>query len=872
MGVFERTTPDGKTYQVELPDDATTQDVDAALVAAGIDIGEMSLATAPQRFVYGANRGLGLGGTSFAGSGDLGTAGEAGRTFGQAVQGAAALIPATRALLGFRPFLPGFAATTAAPTTVAQNVAASIARPLSTKSGAIAELAAAAGAAAGTATAVEADIEDPTARAALEIGGAVAAQGPLMQLAAPAFKSTIYEPAKKLYANLTRSDALTQQMAGSLVRDVVDDPDSTLTALRSAEERGAQGTAFQATADPKLAGIEKYFIDRGKGYGARVAQITKSEFRRQNALINSYRNQGDPINLAKAMVLRYQQYESFLDDVVGQAEAAARRAGASLTPNQQGQIDLSTKARSEIDKAFAIAKKQEGALYDRINKTQTVEIDSLLPFIKDVQATQGIPGSPVFDPNIKRAIKIASKKKKGKTLDNVGFLLNLRKEVRRQQSNFSDDPNTRAIAQRYGALKNEIDEILLTTGQKEISDAFAFSTARNEAFTRSIIGRIRRPRKLGEAPIRPGETFSAVFSGDFAKQKANVDELLQSTAPIGGGEPSGTMLNLTQQFMRGMASNTLNPNTGAVDPQRLAKFQAENAALLQSFPQLASQIETAKSAQALLDQMKADFPNEANKMQQRIFGEVIGRKLGVAAPENPQRFVKRALDGDAPNRNYFELIRTARRGGRAAMDGLKDSVMEWAFNKGGQNVDALQILGALNQRFGRDGPSVIDNLVNSKIMTPKERDGILGQLNELKRFQEALGIEGGLSEELVKENPIFDVFARVLGANLASVGVVGEAAPLVAGYAGSRLARETLQYAPNERIKNAIMEASLNPRLMADLLETGIQAQLPQGGMSFAQRRRSAADQYSGIVSRFFVRQGALQQPFQAAAEMAQQE
>ena len=101
---------------------------------------------------------------------------------------------------------------------------------------------------------------------------------------------------------------------------------------------------------------------------------------------------------------------------------------------------------------------------------------------------------------------------------------------------------------------------------------------------------------------------------------------------------------------------------------------------------------------------------------------------------------------------------------------------------------------------------------------------------------------------------------------------MGEAAPLVAGYAGSRLARETLQYAPNERIKNAIMEASLNPRLMADLLETGIQAQLPQGGMSFAQRRRSAADQYSGIVSRFFVRQGALQQPFQAAAETAQQE
>lgn len=263
----------------------------------------------------------------------------------------------------------------------------------------------------------------------------------------------------------------------------------------------------------------------------------------------------------------------------------------------------------------------------------------------------------------------------------------------------------------------------------------------------------------------------------------------------------------------------LDPTTGImrdrVDPRALQQFVTENKPMLDRMG-LTKDLSNAVTAENAL-RLVLDKNSAFNKsiQSQKAFAEAVA--TGV---ESPTRLITQVLNGDKPIEGFSKLVNIAAKSKSLdAMEGLKASVIDYAFTKAG-GVDAFSpqaFQRALFEPVGgiKGQPSLYGLMRNKNIITLTEGKQLKQVLDRMSSVEEAIG-NGRLLEELVTGGgPIEELALRVMGSRL---GKLFDENSLIAASAGSKYLRDMFDKTPMMAVKNMLERAALDPDFAAQLL------------------------------------------------------
>jgi hypothetical protein len=214
----------------------------------------------------------------------------------------------------------------------------------------------------------------------------------------------------------------------------------------------------------------------------------------------------------------------------------------------------------------------------------------------------------------------------------------------------------------------------------------------------------------------------------------------------------------------------------------------------------------------------------------QIKNSVNFQNLRGANADSPVYAVSQALSSGnkMPMRSLNNLARVANQAPEnmreSARQGLEQAVLQWAMESAGLNSGRFSP-EVMNQKLFEaipktSGVSVADWLKASKIMTEDDLGRLQRLLGQMQRYEKAA--KGGALEQLAEESgPVFDLFLRISGAKLGTMGsemLGGGSQSLVAAGAGSQALRNIFSNMPNVLNMDVMSQLIKDPKLLADFL------------------------------------------------------
>lgn len=827
-----------------------------------------------QRLVYGINRGLGVdalgrgleslgldvgdtfdrftGGENI----DIGRAGRAGKTIGQGLQ--LGLLAA--------PFAPAGMAALASPigaTTTAQRVAGSLTAPLATKSGAAAEVGASLGAGIGTSLAESQGLGDAGQTMAEFTGAVIGGTGGMAGAAARAAGSAGRGLKRAIGSRLdpNAGDKMASEEARRVIFEEGGDPDQIARNLIGAD--ADVRTPFLASGDRQVLGLQQALAGQDRKFAQNIAERAGQDMKALSRQIQEVRKAGDPGEFANAAEARAAGFEAVLDRWVKSAEARAEATAGALKVDGEGRANLSKRARDVVETAIKKARDEEKRLYNAADLGQKIDASPIMGVIKSIEKDEMFQPSQALRGVLRAGATRFAKRNKENQVEPVeaqkvqafrSEVLSLAREAR-SKNNFAE-------ARRL----NEIADAALNTmsGVSGLGDALSYSRALNDVYRRSVIGRITGRADDGRLMIEPSRTLEATVRGTPESKALAVEDLVRGAGGVRGETPeqADEMRELIGQFGLSL-SGTINPQTGRVNASKLADFVAKNDRLFQSLPGLKGRLTSAQGAEELLGSLERASPGMKDRFRKRVFGQALARKSADGPVEDPALVVKSALEGATPRKDFYQLIRTANKGGQKAKDGLRVSLFDYAFGNTGrvsadnisdQPFDPAKALERLKQPLAnRQGTSLLDEMVKTKVISKQQKDVLLGQLERLNTFVQRSTQNEALGAELVTRDAFLETMARLVGSNLATMGSFTPSSSLIMGAEGSKRMRQFILDMPSGKMKEALTEAMMDKDALADLL-TLTATKPPQGvrGRSFGQARQDASERLFSFFANIF--------------------
>jgi len=434
-----------------------------------------------------------------------------------------------------------------------------------------------------------------------------------------------------------------------------------------------------------------------------------------------------------------------------------------------------------------------------------------------------------------------------------------------------------AVKDDFGIKAGGPDATDLTPNQIALKEAFAFSKALNDTFSRAFPGVILAKNDKGARRVMP-ELLSAVTfrgGGDATSQRyAQMENSMILVADSLGKDFSktvasklGTMRGAQETLLRSAFEKTVTivPRTDGtdgqmfrVDPKRLLKFKNDYRNVLydsqgnSKFPEFTADLETAETAErafrAQLDltgdpraDTLAGSPISGAKpkgifqkklQEQDAFVSHLDEKL------NPAKHVGSVIGspGDRPKegtRGLRTMIRNARNAEAkhpGAMNGLRDVIFERAFSfaGNGETISFKAFGRFLNEPMTRGQPSLLSVMREGGLLD----DASILRLNtiiEEGSKQETLltakkGEIGGdlLDIPITKTDVAVTALQRLLGLRIgrfATANIPGTGQGLAEPTIFANLTDRILSIVPNSMANDMIVEAALNPKFFKILME-----------------------------------------------------
>ena len=437
-------------------------------------------------------------------------------------------------------------------------------------------------------------------------------------------------------------------------------------------------------------------------------------------------------------------------------------------------------------------------------------------------------------------------------------------------------------ARMYGMLAESILDDFSQLNTTSYDRARQFSKSLNDNFTRSYARDITAVTKAGAERIPPELLVSRMFGRDsdltYARMEQvedavgffsqQFDALTQQLAQLRAAKAPARQIGIVQQQLdavRPMAElsqkrvvsvtdamdrvlrlamtdpTIVNPQTGRVNAQALANWMARNEATLNKFGSLKNDLKTALDAEnafAALDDPKSAAARQLRNQQDF--------SLVLAGGENPTAAVSDILASRTPVTDLRRLIAVANTSQtpQAALDGLKSSILEWAYTKSGGTGNQFSVKAFDDNLFkplAPGQPSIVNLLRTQGLMTSDEVKNIRRILGTIRRIDDAKTNRLFIENVLAGGNPL-EVFAvRWLALHGSSAAIPSGPGSLAAASAVSNTAQQLFNQMPRLNALAGLREAAADPKLMAALLRKGRTDQEKLAFLRDVQEQLSAA-------------------------------
>ena len=432
----------------------------------------------------------------------------------------------------------------------------------------------------------------------------------------------------------------------------------------------------------------------------------------------------------------------------------------------------------------------------------------------------------------------------------IGELVNYRSNLLEAARN---DP---ANSELYARLANSILDDLSTIKNPMFDKARSFSKALNDTFTRtfaktaSITGGVAR----GGAERLPAEILVSRAFGSNAdvtmQRMEQVDDAVrflrtqydEAVTKFGKRSEYAQLLkpmaeladknvvsirDAQDRVLRLLAADAIETK---FDPVKNAYVQSLNTAKLTRFAQqnetmltklgIMDSLRDATHAQNLLLQVKS----QNNAMAKTVRDQTAFAK--VLSSESPMQVVGDVLNSRNPVRGFTQLTKLATAGGPDAMNGLKSSVLDYAYTKAGGMSKSFSVTAykdALFEPIARNQPSLINIMRASGLMTLDEQRNIMRLVDPMSKVETAMKNGIPINNLIPAADAVTELGLRVAGseAGQAAASTIGGGNSLIAASAGSKAVRQIFDALPNATIRQVLENASKDPEMMALLLEKG---------------------------------------------------
>ena len=691
-----------------------------------------------------------------------------------------------------------------------------------------AELSATTGGAIGEGVAESAAPGETGVRIGAGVAGSVLAPGGLL-LSATDLVREGYRKAAQTFSQGGRESAAASEILAAIAADN-GDPKALADAILNAKRllpQGATPTAGQLTGNKTLIALEAELARRSSAFGREAQQQGSQALTALRTAADALTATGDPNALKEAAVLRDKYFETLLTDMVSDAEQQAVTFAQRIGPTtDESTSAISTRASALLDTALSNARAKEKELYRAVPNSKA-GVDSILRAADDVRANdlataggEPIEGLPPLANRFETAMR-GFIEEGNDTPSSVHELMRFRSrmlEEARSASAAGDFVGARV----FGKLAAGAFDDLSAVADPALDTARAFSRELNDVFTRSFAGTAERTAGTGARRIPPEAMLRRATGTGLEAGAVRVREL-QRAVEFGSPEAGAEFLAMQEQFIRSAAENLVDPGTGLVNANQLARFRRRHAETLKEFPELAEQLSGTENAARFLKGAQDTAKGARRAIDSRA---AFAR---VAQTENPVVAVSRSLSGPRPVEDFRQLAILARRDGPDAAEGLQRSVVDDAFQRAGFGTEQFSFEKAHDMLFSarRAGqPSSIDLMLKNGIMDAETAERLETLLRQGQSITTAMRSGNAqLDDLLTGASGLFDLAVRITGARAgsaaANLGGPGGGHSLIAASAGSRFARQVLEKIPVNQVQDVLIEAAKNPDFMRALLLKG---------------------------------------------------
>jgi hypothetical protein len=310
-------------------------------------------------------------------------------------------------------------------------------------------------------------------------------------------------------------------------------------------------------------------------------------------------------------------------------------------------------------------------------------------------------------------------------------------------------------------------------------------------------------------------------------------------------EASEALARTQKSFIQNSAARVINPQTGQVDPGKLARLIKDNpqtlreVGLLDDVTNMDQQVrlagllqKTAKEGKAFASKrsIAGQILDETNKRGglSNVVNNAFESKFQAAAFRDLSNVVKRAKNPEA-------------------LEGLRHEVYDTLLNKAtikGGNLDGFISGKKLDELLEANEGALRKNLLASKLITKDQLDGIKEIAKKARIFEESATDPAKLNTIITTGDGVVNLLARVLGSKVGANSALGQVmggTTLVAQSAFSKLAQKTIEKVPALKVQGVLTKAMDDKNFMAMLLEmraktpkqaqTRINAYLLQAGL-----------------------------------------
>ena len=618
--------------------------------------------------------------------------------------------------------------------------------------------------------------------------------------------------------------------AAKYIQDVVraagESPERLAAILQEQDAHNLNLSSAQKSNSTALKAVEDHLAKGRPKLASKVDKMSEQALDTLRETVAALQATGNPEALRAAAALRKTYFDTLLSDRVAYAEQRAIEVNARLSPEGKHlHADASADAHKILEDALDASNRAEKELWSRIPKDIPTEAPHLKASLAKAQEELlSVGGRPIETlPEPFNRYGRALTGEGGEEEAAVKNVPTTSKDLLRARSRALElgrearSAGKWGDAHRYDMIADGALQDLQEMKAPGVDEARAFSKAKNDAFARTFAGKALAVGAAGAERISPELMLERAFGGGGTAADLRFRQLGEATSFPKSDEPlHDNMLSAQDRFLRQRANEFV--TNGRVDPAKLQRFVQNNAAMLNRFPALKADLQSASKAEQALAHAEGrqTYLTRAAK-QKSAFSKLINSQV-------PAEVVKGALSGANPFRDYRRLANIAAHSGAGALGGLRSATIEQAFNAARDasgDFSWIKFREQLTRPIANGQPSVIQLMQRNGVMTEQAANRLTTLVDRAIKIETAVKTTGHLPEGTQDTDILIDTALRSGGSWGAKLlgKLSGIGSTLIMQSAGSKLMRTYLDRMPSIRVQDLIEEAAVNPQFMAMLLE-----------------------------------------------------